>query len=174
MTENEPITLSLPWWRQPIVLAVCAGVLIVAAVVTTVIVLNRDDSSSSSTDTVEPAALVAARQEAVGFFTLDYRHPEDDVAGVLELATGTFKTEYDKNKAQVIAQVKAKKLVSSATIPKDGVAVEFVSGKKAQVLVVVVVTRTIGTTTDSLRNRARLQLEKVGDRWLVSAVNQVG
>jgi hypothetical protein len=67
-----------------------------------------------------------------------------------------------------------KKLVSTASIPQDGVAVEFAHGNQAEILVVVDVTRTIGTTTDSLRNRARVQVVNVKGHWLASGVNQVG
>lgn len=123
---------------------------------------------------VQDGMLVAARQEATSFFNLDYRHPEKDVEAVLALATGKFRTEYAASKDDVVAQVKAKKLVAVASIPRDGVAVELADEDRGQVLVVVDVTRTIGTTSDTLRNRTRILLERVDGRWLVSGVNQVG
>jgi Mce-associated membrane protein len=168
-------TTSAPWWRSTLVLALLVGALLVGGGVTAFVLLNGDDSGdTASADLVAPGVLVAAREEATAFFSLDYRHPDDDIKRVLALATGDFKKQYDANKAQVIAQLTAKKLVTTASIPKDGVAVEFAHGNDARVLVVVDVTRTIGSTTDSLRNRARIVLTRVGGHWLVSGVNQVG
>jgi Mce-associated membrane protein len=161
--------------RTP-VLAGLAAVLVVMAVVIAV-VLTRSDSSSTGADApglVPPAALVTAREMATEFFSLDYRKANDDVNQVLALATGAFKTQYASTSAQVIAAVKSKKLVSTASIPQDGVAVEFAHGNQAEILVVDDVTRTIGTTTDSLRNRARVQVVNVKGHWLASGVNQVG
>lgn len=174
MTEIDQSASSTPWWRRRWLVVVAAVLLAGVLAGTALLVLRDDDASGERAAVLDSAALVAARQQATAFFSLDYRRAEADVEKVLSLATGTFKEEYAASSKQVIAQVTEKKLVSTASIPDQGVAVEFVNGDKAQVLVVVDVTRTIGTTTDNLRNRARILLEKVGDRWLVSGVNQVG
>lgn len=180
MTDNElpTHTVAGSWWTSTriVVAAVLAAVLLGGGV--TAYVLSRNDSGSSGSsptvDLVAPAVLVAAREMATAFFSLDYRHAQDDINGVLAASTGDFKKQYQASSSQVVAQVLAKKLVSTASIPKDGVAVEFARGNRALVLVVVDVTRKIGATTDNLRNRARIQLVKVGGRWLAAGVNQVG
>ncbi|MCW2753530.1 MAG: hypothetical protein JWQ32_941 [Marmoricola sp.] len=129
---------------------------------------------------VDPGMLVAARQEATNFFSLDYRHADADVSRVLALATGTFKKQYASRRAEVISGVTSKQLVVTATIPKDGAAVEFFDKAHGQVLIGVDVTTTTATTganagTNSVdRYRARIILTKVGDRWLVSGLDQVG
>jgi Mce-associated membrane protein len=170
---EEPAGVLAGRSRMVLGVAVLLALAVVAGLLA-FLLLRDDDSATTSDGLVDAGALVAARQEAVAFFSLDYRHAADDVAKVLSLATGDFKKQYATNQKSVIAQVKAKKLVTTATIPQSSVAVEFASGSQARILVVVDVTRTIGTTTDSLRNRARIILERHGDRWLVSGVNQVG
>ena len=129
---------------------------------------------------VDPGMLVAARQEATNFFSLDYRHANADVSRVLALATGTFKRQYAARSAEVVSGVTSKQLVVTATIPTDGAAVEFFDKTHGQVLVGVDVTTTTGTTganagTNAVdRYRARILLTKVGDHWLVSGLDQVG
>lgn len=178
-TEPEQVSTTLsdsPWWRStPALLAFVA--LAIAGLVITILVLrgdDQDDAGSTSGALADAGALVAARQQALAFFSLDYRKAEANVDAVLALATGAFKQEYAASKDQVVAQVKEKKLVATATIPEGGVAVEFATPTQARILVVVDVDRTIGTQVDRLRNRSRILLERVDGRWLVSGVNQVG
>jgi Mce-associated membrane protein len=129
---------------------------------------------------VDPGMLVTARQEATNFFSLDYRHADADVARVLASATGTFKKQYAARRTEVVNGVTTKKLVVTATIPKDGAAVEFFDKTHGQVLVAVDATTTTGATganagTNAVdRYRTRILLTKVGSHWLVSGLDQVG
>lgn len=123
----------------------------------------------------DPGMLVAARQQAKNFFSLDYRHADADVDRVVALATGKFKREYSSRREEVIAGVTSKKLVVTATIPRQGAAVELVDGDHGQVLVAVdVSTGTLTGPTEENRYRARIVLTRVDGRWLVSDLNQVG
>jgi len=124
-------------------------------------------------DEVDPGMLVAARTQAKNFVSLDYRHAEEDVDRVLALSTGKFKKEYAASKDQLVAAITSKKLVTVGSIPRGGSAVEFADDDTARVLVSLDVTRTIGTKTDSIKNRTRLVLTRVDGRWLVSDVNEV-
>jgi len=177
LPDVEPVDPS--WWRTTPALLIALGVTL-AVVITVVVVLgkssigNDEDAVDAASPAVESALIEVARAEAVAFFSLDHRTVEADVEKVLALATGEFKEQYAANKAQVVAQVKEKKLISVATIPEEGVAVEFISGDQAQILVVVDVARRIGSKADQLRNRARILATLVDGRWLVSGVNQVG
>lgn len=153
-------------------------VVVLAAVVTAVttgviLVVGRHHH-----DDPDAAILVAARLGATSFFSLDYRHADADVDRVLAVATGTFKSQYAAQRKQIVDGVTAKKLVVVATIPLDGVALEYRDPAHAQVLVSVDVNTTgatggtgAGTTS---RYRARVLLTEVGTRWLVSGLNQVG
>ena len=151
-------------WIVPGVLAV-----LVLALLTTAFVLRPAGRD------VDPGMLVAARQETKNFFSLDYRHADDDVDRVLALSTGTFKREYSSRRTEVIDGVTGKKLVVSASIPQDGAAVELVDGDRGRVLVAVDVTTTpSGSAATTSRYRARILLTRVDGRWLVSDLNQVG
>ena len=119
--------------------------------------------------------VVAAKLGATTFFSLDYRHVQDDVDAVIASATGDFKTEYTAQSAGVVADVTAKKLVTEAEVPPDGVAVEYAHGDDGQVLVAVDVTKTQGTAEPTVqRTRARITLERVDGVWLVSNIQEVG
>lgn len=134
----------------------------------------------SSDNGVDPGMLVAARQEATNFFSLDYRHAAADVNKVLALATGTFKNQYAARRTEVITGVTSKKLIVTATIPQAGAAVEYFDKTHGQVLVGVDVTTTTAATGSSAgsnvvdRYRARIVLTKIGGHWLVSGLDQVG
>lgn len=124
---------------------------------------------------VDPGMLVAARQQAKNFFSLDYRHADADVDRVLALSTGSFKKEYSSRRKEVVSGVIEKKLVVTASIPQQGAAVEFVDGDHGQVLVAVdVSTGTLTGATTQNRYRTRIVLTRVQGHWLVSDLNQVG
>ena len=151
-------------WIVPGVLAV-----LVLALLATSFVLRPSGREA------DPGMLVAARQQAKNFFSLDYRHADADVDRVLALSTGKFKKEYASRRQEVIAGVTSKKLVVTASIPREGAAVELVDGNHGQVLVAVdVSTGTVTGPTTQNRYRARILLTRLDGRWLVSDVNQVG
>ncbi|MFL6174777.1 MAG: hypothetical protein ACJ716_17945 [Marmoricola sp.] len=151
-------------WIVPGVLAV-----LVLALLATAFVLRPAGRD------VDPGMLVAARQETKNFFSLDYRTASADVDQVLALSTGKFKREYSSRRKEVIDGVTGKKLVVSASIPRDGAAVELVDGDHGRVLVAVDVTTTpSGAAATTNRYRARILLTRVDGRWLVSDLNQVG
>lgn len=125
--------------------------------------------------TSETGALAVARQEALNFFTLDYRHVHQDTSDVLALATGSFSDTYAAQRATIETGVTSKKLAVSAAVPEDAVAVEYLHGDTAQVLVAVDTTTTLPTgASDAARYRTRLVLQKAHGTWRVSQFNQVG
>ena len=125
-------------------------------------------------ESLDRGALVAGQQGAVSFFSLDFRHAEDDVDRVLSQATGDFKKEYAEKRDEVVASVKDKQLVVTATVPDDGVALEYLAGDQAQVLVAVNVNTTSPSGAEDARYRTRVELTKVDGDWLVAGVEQVG
>lgn len=153
-------------WGIPGVLFLCLAALLVTSYV----------SYQGRGPKTDPGMLVTARQQARNFFTLDYRHPDADVDRVLALATGTFKKEYADRRDEVEAGVRKKKLIVTAAIPADGVAVELVDGDRGQVIAAVDVTTgsADGAQPTQNRYRTRLILTKVDGRWLVSGLEQVG
>ena len=152
-------------WLLPAVLAVVLAALLAAS---TVLWLQQRER-------LDPGAVAVAREQARNFFSLDYRHADKDVDRVLALATGKFKKEYAASRKDVVAAVEKKKLVVSATVPKDGAAVEYLHGDSAQVLVAAdVTTQNSAGASDEVRYRTRIELDRVDGTWLVSGVNQVG
>lgn len=160
--------------------AVLTLVLVALLATSAVLWVQRDDTVERDDSVGSPASaslgmVVAAQQGAVGFFSLDYRHVQEDVDAVIALATGAFKTEYTEQSAEVVTSVTEKKLVTAATVPPDGVAVEYAHGDEGQVLVAVDVTKTQGTAEPVVqRTRARITLERVDGVWLVSNIQEVG
>lgn len=156
---------ALRSWLVAILLAV-----VLAALLGTSAVLHSRQGGD-----VDPGMLVAARTQATNLFSLDYRHADADVDRVLALATGKFKTQFASQRQQVVDGVTKKKLVVTATIPRDGAAVEFADGDRGQVLVAVdVSTKTSRGATTTDRYSTRIKLTRVQGHWLVSDLLKVG
>jgi len=172
MTETDTPARA-PWWRRHLLVLAVVGVLVLAGAGVTTFLLVRSDDDGRPT-LVDPEALVTARQEALNFFTLDYRHGDADVDRVLALATGTFRDDYTASKSQLLAKMKAAKIVCTAVIPQDGSALEFVHADSAQVLVVVTVPKAASCGLFAPSNRTRVVLTRTGGDWRVSDLRQVG
>ncbi|HWI43788.1 MAG TPA: hypothetical protein VNS81_09215 [Nocardioides sp.] len=123
----------------------------------------------------DDGGLAVAREEVVNFFDLDHRRIDDDVAQVLSLATGDFAKEYAAKRKVLVATVKEKQVVWTASIPDGGAAVEYVDGDRAAVLVAVDVEKSLaGAPPAPERDRVRVVLRLVDDTWLVSDFREVG
>lgn len=170
MTHENPDPESGPT-RHLLVPATLVVVLLALLATSAVLWLRRPGG-------VDQGALVAARQEAVNFFSLDYRHPDQDIDRVLAQATGSFKKQYAAKRSSLRQQIVARKVVLTATVPAEGAALEYLAGDRARVLVAVDVTTKVGgkagTGSEQTRYRTRVGLHRVGDTWLINAVNQVG
>lgn len=151
------------WWRTAVLVAIVAALAGVG-----VVRLVDDDAPDRA------AALVAGRQRADAFFSLDHRRVEKDVDRVIAGATGRFRKEYASRREQIVADVTKQQLVVDVEVPDDGVALEYLTERKAQVLVSVDLTRTAaGAKAGTDRFRVRVVLRRVGDRWLASDIRQV-
>lgn len=152
----------------PTITAILLGLLLAGLVGSCVVVWLQDRRSD------DRAALAVAREGAQSFFSLDHRQVEQDVDAVLALATGTFRDEYSAKREAVIADVRKRQVVVTATIPEDGAALEFLGANDAQVLVSVDVRSQSAEDVQDSRFRTRMTLQKVEGEWLVSGVEQVG
>lgn len=177
----EGEAMSTPAWRRPWFLPTLLALALVALLVTSAVLwVGRDDTVDRDDSVGAPAGaslgmVVAAKQGAIAFFSLDHRHAQEDVDAVIALATGEFKTEYTEQSAGVVTSVTEKKLVTVGAVPPDGVAVEYAHGDKGQVLVAVDVTKTQGSAEPVVqRTRARISVERVDGVWLVSNIQEVG
>jgi hypothetical protein len=123
----------------------------------------------------ERAAAVVARQEALNFFSLDYRHVHDDTDKVLALASGAFENTYKSQRSAVEAGVTSKQLVVTAEVADNGVAIEYVRGSDVSALVAVdATTTTTSGAKEVTRYRARLELAHTHSGWRVTQFNQIG
>lgn len=178
---DEGEAMATPAWRRPWFLpTVLSVVLLVLLVTSAVLWVGRDDTVDRDDSVGAPGSaslgmVVAAKQAATNFFSLDYRHAQDDVDRVIAQATGRFKTEYAEQSAGVVEDVTKKKLRTEAVVPADGVAVEFAHGDEGRVLVAIDVTKSQGEADPVVsRNRARITLTRVDGVWLVSNIQEVG
>lgn len=176
----EGEAMSTPAWRRPWFLPTLLTLVLVVLLTTSAVLwIGRDDSVARDDSVGAPAGasvgmVVAAKQGAIAFFSLDHRHAQEDVDAVIALATGEFKTEYARQSGDVVASVVKKKLVTVGTIPADGVAVEYSHGDEGQVLVAVDVTKTQGKAEPVVqRARARILVKRVDGVWLIANIREV-
>lgn len=146
---------------------------LVVALVALVVVLGARFLGRDHAD--RAPVLVAARQAATTFFGLDHRTVSKDVARMVRLSTGDFKREYSSRQAKIVADVEAQQIVAKPTVPDDGAAVEYLTDRRARVLVSVDLERSAkGGEAVRQQYRAQVRLARVDGRWLVSDIKQVG
>ncbi|ROP47950.1 hypothetical protein [Streptomyces sp. PanSC9] len=118
--------------------------------------------------------LAAARQSALNFTSLDYRHYDRDSGNVLKGATGEFKKEFGAQTAQLTKLVAQNKSVSQGQVLEAGIVRS--DARSARVLVVAdsKVTNTGAPEGQARTYRLQLDLTRVAGRWLTSDVTFVG
>ncbi|MFC5636040.1 hypothetical protein [Streptomyces bullii] len=118
--------------------------------------------------------LSAARQSALNFTSLDYRHYARDSRNVLKNATGGFKKEFAAQTEQLTRLVAQNKSVSQGQVLEAGIVRS--DDRSARVLVVAdsKVTNTAVPQGEARTYRLQLDLVRQGGRWLTSDVEFVG
>lgn len=164
-SPDAPDRSWLPWLLTGVL-----AVVLVALVVTTTLVW-KDTQPREDDD----GAVGVAEQAVRDFHGLDYRDPEAGIERILDVATGDFKKEFERDRPDLEKNLVKKKLTLTADIPDNGAALEYLSEEKAQVLIAVDVTTTAASGLSSKRLlRARVVLDWVDDEWLVSELHYVG
>ncbi|KUN00160.1 hypothetical protein AQI96_43360 [Streptomyces canus] len=150
--------------------------LVVATVLTTALTIwlsfglyNQREAEQRRQD-----LLAAARQSALNFTSLDYRHYDRDSANVLESATGDFKKQFAAQTEELTQLVAQNKSVSEGQVLEAGI-VRF-DESSARVLVVAdsKVTNTAAPKGEARTYRLQLDLVHRDGRWLTSDVEFVG
>lgn len=120
------------------------------------------------------AILAAARQSALNFTSLDYRHYDRDSKNVLSGATGDFAQQFSAQTAELTKLVAANKSVSEGQVLEAGIVRS--DSRTARVLVVADSKVTNVSAPQGTSRNYRLQLDLVyeGGRWLTSNVEFVG
>ncbi|WP_175409063.1 hypothetical protein [Streptomyces sp. TRM64462] len=128
----------------------------------------------SQADARDQAVLAAARQSALNFTSLDYRHYDRDSKNVLSGATGDFAEQFAAQTAELTKLVAANKSVSEGQVLEAGIVRS--DARSARVLVVADSKVTNVSAPQGTSRNYRLQLDLVyeGGRWLTSNVEFVG
>ncbi|MEU6592272.1 hypothetical protein ABZ923_24105 [Streptomyces sp. NPDC046881] len=118
--------------------------------------------------------LAAARQSALNFTSLDYRHYDRDSGNVLKGATGDFRKQFAAQTSQLTKLVARNKSVSEGQVLEAGIVRS--DERSARVLVVAdsKVTNAAAPEGQSRTYRLQLDLVRADGRWLTSDVTFVG
>lgn len=130
--------------------------------------LKWKDSSIRNAEAASIQSVSAARDSANAILTFRYDTIDRDVAATRGRLTAGFLDTYDKRtKQELIPNARQERIVSTSTVP--GAAPETVTPNRAVVLVFISQTVKVGDGEPKVTgSSARVTLEKVGKRWLVS------
>lgn len=166
---NEDTRGELPRRRSLLAgLALLTAVLFLAAVGLGVYLFLAKSKEDNRED-----AVVAARQEVINLFTLDYKDLDPHVQRVLEGATGDFRRDFEERSPQLRELLVKSQVVSQGEVL--AAAPVRVDDSSATVLVVVKGAVRNVAAPDGLNTTERIQveLEKKGDRWFTSSLEPV-
>jgi Mce-associated membrane protein len=135
-------------------------------------------ATASDEATRRDAILHAARQQAVNFTTLDYRHLDRDLGRVLEGSTGEFRKQFRAGTLDLTKLVSANKAVAQGEVLEAGIVSDDSDSARALVVADSTVTNTGSPKPDKRHYRIQLDLVRdpavKGGRWLVSDLTFVG
>ena len=119
-------------------------------------------------------ALTAARQSALNLTSIDQEEFDEDVDRVLEGATGEFRQDFQARAGDLEKLLEDNQVTAEGRVLEAGIV--RADRKNATALVVVDSTVRNTATPEGRVNsyRMRLELERVGDRWLTSTLEFVG
>lgn len=150
----------------PMLLALALALAVMTAGVWT---LYQRVQYAERTAAARTAAVQAARSHAEELLSYDYRTFASDVSEARADATGKFRTDYLRTVQKLVGpQAKKYEVVVRARV----VGASVMRARPARAVTLLFVNqatqsnRVKGTKID--RNRVKMTLEKVGDRWLVS------
>lgn len=131
------------------------------------------DSSMRASELARTESVQAARDATVALLSYQPDTVGQNLGAARELLTGTFQDEYTKlTQDMVIPGARQQHISATASVPAAA-SVSAAPGH-AVVLLFVNQTTTVGTTAPTdLQSSVRVTLEKVNDRWLVSAFDPV-
>ncbi|WP_246113797.1 hypothetical protein [Streptomyces montanus] len=155
--------------------ALSAGLAVATIVVTALTIwLSVQLYEQHEADQRRQDILAAARQSALNFTSLDYRHYDRDSGNVLKGATGDFRKQFAAQTEELTKLVAQNKSVSEGQVLEAGIARS--DERSARVLVVAdsKVTNTAVPSGEARTYRLQLDLVLKGGRWLTSDVEFVG
>ncbi|MFI7020493.1 hypothetical protein [Streptomyces sp. NPDC050164] len=155
--------------------ALTAG-LVAATVITTALALWLAFGlyAQREADQRRQGILAAARQSALNFTSLDYRHYGRDSANVLAGATGEFKKQFTAQTDQLTKLVAQNKSVSQGQVLEAGIVRSDENSARVLVVADSKVTNTAVPEGEARTYRLQLDLVHKDGRWLTSDVEFVG
>ena len=168
--DGMRMVMSVPASR-----AITAG-LIAATILTTVLAvwLALGLCTQREAEQRRQDILAAARQSALNFTSLDYRHYDRDSANVLAGATGDFKKQFAAQTEQLTRLVAQNKSVSEGQVLEAGVVRSDEDSARVLVVADSKVTNTAMPQGEARTYRLQLDLVHRDGRWLTSDVEFVG
>jgi Mce-associated membrane protein len=150
--------------------------LVAATVITTALALwlALGLHEQRETDQRRQDILAAARQSALNFTSLDYRHYDRDSANVLAGATGEFKKQFTAQTDQLTKLVAQNKSVSEGQVLEAGLVRSDENSARVLVVADSKVTNTAVPEGEARTYRLQLDLVHKDGRWLTSDVEFVG
>jgi Mce-associated membrane protein len=118
--------------------------------------------------------LAAARQSALNFTSLDYRHYDRDSANVLAGATGEFKKQFTAQTDQLTKLVARNRSVSEGQVLEAGIVRSDEDSARVLVVADSKVSNTAVPEGEARTYRLQLDLVHQDGRWLTSDVEFVG
>ncbi|MFE6621363.1 hypothetical protein ACFZBP_35075 [Streptomyces sp. NPDC008086] len=155
--------------------AMTAG-LIAATILTTALTiwLTLGLLAQREADERRQDVLSAARQSALNFTSLDYRHYARDSANVLSSATGDFKKQFAAQTKQLTELVARNKSVSEGQVLEAGIVRSDADSARVLVVADSRVTNTAVPQGEARTYRLQLDLVREDGHWLTSDVEFVG
>lgn len=170
---QAPVPAATPSRTLLRLLLVALVLLLVAASALTVLLVGRR-ADRSDLERAREQAVVAGRQAIINLDGLSAATVERDMDRVLAGATGTFKDQFQRSRADLAKLIVANKTVSSGTILSAGV----VSADTVSATLLIAADRVVKDRTTpkgaTVHDRWRVYLEKRGGRWLVAKLEPVG
>lgn len=174
MTDPEDAAAQGPQAPGPArpVLIFCAVFTVLALALAAVAVwLGLGLQARQRQDADRQAALHAARLAAADLMTINYQTVDSDLARIIAISTGAFKTQVVSAQQALVQQVRNAQSVSTANVLAAGLTGD-VSGGTAQVIVVVDATITSKNAPSGVVDHYRetVTVTRVGSQWLASQV----
>lgn len=162
--------------RRRLLLALsAAGLLLLVVLALLAVQLVRDGSGRAAELRDErAAALRAASQSALNLTSIDNAQFDEDVANVLEGATGAFKADFEARSKDLKGVLTENQVVSEGKVIETGLVRLGATSATALVVVDSNVRNTAAPEGRVNTYRMKLELEKVNGRWLTSMLEFVG
>lgn len=155
--------------RSPLLLLVALGAaaLLLATLVAFLLTQNR---RAAAVEEARSAATAVAEQQAVTLLSYDYRTVDRQLEQARAGLSGPFLEEYTDLTSRVVAPAaKQQQITTRADVVESAV----VSAEPDRVVTLLFVNQTTAAGGQGARvtgNRVRIELTKIGDRWLVSGL----